>query len=133
MGASHRIEVNRDRRGIRCIATRNYIPLQTAFHAHWLMFQSPEGAEAFLQAFPSLAVAHRIERLEHERHELAAKTEARLARGGFDLGKFPAEQRRNIARRFIAADERLEGLARQIASCGGPRACGQNGSRGSGR
>ncbi len=71
-------------------------PPQTAFHAHWLISPSPEGAEEFLQAFPGLAIAHRIERLEHERRELAAKTETRVAWGGFDLGKFPAEQRRNI-------------------------------------
>ncbi len=82
------------------------------------MFPSPEGAREFVLAFPGLAIANRIERLEQERRELAAKTEARLARGGFDLGMFPAEHRRNIARRFIAADEKLEELARQIAELG---------------
>ncbi len=113
--ASQWIEANRDRLGVRCVATRNSFPLQTAFHADWLIFLSPEGTRQFLQAFPNLAIANRIERLEHERRELAAKIEARLARGGFDLAKFPAEQRRNIARRFIGADEKLEELARHVA------------------
>ncbi len=31
--AAQWVESNRDRLGIRCVATRNYIPLQTAFHA----------------------------------------------------------------------------------------------------
>jgi hypothetical protein len=36
----------------------------------------------------------------------------RLRRGGFNTGKFPAEQRRGIARRFIEADEKLDDVAR---------------------
>ncbi len=62
-----------DRLGIRYIATRNYIPLQTAFNGDWLMFPSLGGAKEFRQAFPGLAIASRIEKLEHERRQLAAK------------------------------------------------------------
>jgi hypothetical protein len=43
---------------------------------------------------------------------LAQKVDERLRRDGFDIGKFPGEQRRGIARRFIEADEKLEDLAR---------------------
>ncbi len=111
--ASQWVQTNRDRLGIQCIATRNYIPSRQPF-TRWMMFPSLGGAEEFLQAFPGWAIADRIERLEQERQDLAGKMEARLARGGFDLGKFPAGERRNIARRFIGADEKLEGLARQI-------------------
>ena len=40
--------------------------------------------------------------------ELAQKVDERLRRGGFDIGKFPGEQRRGITRQFIEADEKLE-------------------------
>ena len=75
-------------------------------------FREPGLANEFLRTFPRFDIPNRLEGLEHDRRELAAKVDERLRRGGFDIGKFPGEQRRGIARRFIEADEKLEDLAR---------------------
>jgi hypothetical protein len=105
--ASRWIIAKREANDIRLIGTKNYVPRQTAFYAHWLLFTDPMLADEFLQTFPRFDTAKRIEKLGHDRNELAEKVYERLRRGGFDLGKFPPEQRRAIALRFIEADDKL--------------------------
>ncbi len=105
--ASRWIIAKRETNDIRLIGSKNYVPRQTAFYAHWLLFTDPILAEEFLQTFPRFNTPKRIEKLGHDRNELAEKVDERLRRGGFDLGKFPPQQRRAIALRFIEADDKL--------------------------
>ncbi len=105
--ASRWIIAKRETNDIRLVGTKNYVPRQTAFYAHWLLFADPKLADEFLQTFPRFNTPKRIEKLGHDRNELAEKVDERLRRGGFDLGKFPPEQRRAIALRFIEADDKL--------------------------
>jgi hypothetical protein len=98
--------------GIRLVRTRNYVGRQTAFYVSWLLIREPGLANEFLQTFPRFDIPNRREGLERDGRELAQKVDERLRRGGFDIGKYPGEQRRGITRRFIEADEKLEGLAR---------------------
>ena len=110
--ASRWILARRGDRDIQLIWTRNYVARQTNLHAHWLLFQTPELADEFLRSSPRFNVGTRLERLEHERRELAEKVEARLRRGGFDLSKIAPEQRWAVAHRFIKAEDKLKDLAR---------------------
>jgi hypothetical protein len=105
--ASRWIIAKRETNDIRLVGTKNYVPRQTAFYAHWLLFTDPILADEFLQTFPCFNTPKRIEKLGHDRNELAEKVDECLRRGGFDLGKFPPQQRRAIALRFIEIDEKL--------------------------
>jgi hypothetical protein len=105
--ASRWIIAKREMNDIRLVGTKNYVPPQTAFYAHWLLFTDPILADEFLQTFPRFNTPNRIEKLGRDRKELAEKVDERLRWGGFDLGKFPPEQRPAIALRFIEADDKL--------------------------
>ena len=110
--ASRWIMERRDEQGIQLVRTRNYVGRQTAFYASWLLFRESGHANEFLRTFPRFDIPNRLGGLERDGQELAQKVDERLRRGGFDIGKYPGEQRRGITRRFIEADEKLEGLAR---------------------
>ena len=108
------ILARRGEQDIEVIWTRNYVARQTNLYAKWLLFRNPDFAEEFLRSFPRLNVQKHIERLEHDRQELAGKVEARLRRGGFDLGKIPPEQRRAVAQRYVEADDKLRDMSCQV-------------------
>src|SRR5688500_13234558 len=46
------IKARAGRDGIEFLATQNYIPPQTAFHAKWLRIQAAEVVTEFLDTFP---------------------------------------------------------------------------------
>ena len=95
---------------IRRIHTGNYVPKQTAFHAEWLLFQEDELASQFLTAFPRFQIPNRLQGLQRDRQTIATRMDERIHRGGFDMGKHPAEQRRAIAQRFIELDDKLRDI-----------------------
>jgi hypothetical protein len=100
----------RQQHDVRLVHTRNYIPRQTAFYADWLVFRDDELAAQFLTAFPRFQIPHRREKLRQDRQTIATRMEERLRRGGFDLGRHPAEQRRTIADRFVELDDKLRDI-----------------------
>jgi hypothetical protein len=95
---------------IRLVHTRNYVPRQTAFYADWLLFAEDELACQFLTAFPRFQVPTRLQRLHSDRQIIATRMEEGVHRGGFDIGKHPAEQRRAIAHRYIELDDKLRDI-----------------------
>ncbi len=64
-------------------------------------------AGELLAKFPALQIGHRLQGLREERRVIAQRMEERLCRGGFDIGKHPAEQRRAIAQRYIEFDDKV--------------------------
>jgi hypothetical protein len=97
---------------VELIATRNYIPPQTAFYASWLRFRDAEGAAEFLAAYPQHRLDGRMAKLEADREALIAKLQHRLKRGDFNLGRIgDAQQRENLARRYVEAAEALRSLS----------------------
>ena len=95
---------------IRLVHTRNYVPRQTAFYADWPLFQEDELACQFLSVFPRFQIPNRLQTLQHDGQIIAIRVEERLQRGGFDIGKHPAEQRRAIAQRYIELDDKLRDI-----------------------
>jgi len=90
------LKVQKDREKIRLVETRNYIPRQTAFYAQWLLFEKEPAFLEFLDA-------------------LAAELDRRLVRRDFDLSDVGGEQqRRNLARRYVEATDKLHQLDAQF-------------------
>ena len=59
------------------VETRNYIPRQTAFYAHWLLFEKEATFREFLEAFPHHALDARLAKTAEERDALAADLDRR--------------------------------------------------------
>ena len=57
---------------IELIATRNYVPPQTAFYATWLVFGDEAVAGEFLDAYPQFRLDGRIAKIEADRTALMA-------------------------------------------------------------
>ena len=92
--------------------------------ADFLLFREPGHANEFLRTFPRFDIPNRLEGLERDGRELAQKVDERLRRGGFDIGKFPSEQRRAMARRFIEGRREAGGPRSSrtgVAQLAGPR------------
>ena len=79
---------------IELIHTRDYIPLQTAFYAKWLLFRDEAAATAFLDAWPRHRLNERLAKLDEERRALTFKLEQRLKRGDFNLGRIGDDRQR---------------------------------------
>ena len=93
---------------IELIATRNYIPPQTTFHATWLVFGDEAVVGEFLGTYPQHRLDGRMDKLEADHHVLSAKLRDRLRRGDFNLGRVGDEcQRENLARCYVEAAEAL--------------------------
>ena len=58
---------------IELIATRNYIPPQTAFYATWLVFGDEAVGSEFLDTYPQNRLDGRIAKLEADREPLAGQ------------------------------------------------------------
>jgi hypothetical protein len=101
--------------GLQLIGTRAYVATLTVLYADWLVFSEARLAEEFLQLFPQCRFLNRFQRGQQRYHELEAKLGARLARGGFDLSRFPAGQRRAIVERYRDWDQQLAALADRLA------------------
>jgi hypothetical protein len=106
------VRAHRDDDAIRLVATRNYIKPRTALHMNWLLFRDEALANEFLDAFPQYQFEKRLERLRRERQLLTERVDRRLKRGGFDLSRFPEEQRPTIARRYVEAHDKIVDLHR---------------------
>ena len=102
------IQARQDRGSIKLIGTRNYVPLQTAFYANWLVIGDEAVAREFLEAFPSWNLDFRLAKLSDEIQKSIADIKLRLDRGDFNLGRVGnEEQRENLARRYVEiADKR---------------------------
>ena len=99
---------------IELIATRNYIPSQTAFYASWLLFRDQVAAE-FLTSYPQHRLDDRIAKLEADREELAAKLEYRVKRGDFNLGRIGDERPRvDLARGYVESAEAQRSLSSDL-------------------
>ncbi len=99
---------------IELIHTRDYIPLQTAFYAKWLLFRDEAAATAFLEAWPRYRMDERLAKLDEERQALALKLQQRLKRGDFNLGRIGDDrQRENLAHRYVETATTLRGLGSQ--------------------
>ena len=100
---------------ISLVATRNYSPPQTTFHATWLQFRDEAVASEFLDTYPQHRLDGRITKLEADREALTAKLQNRLRRGDFNLGQVGDErQRENLARRYVEAAEALRRLNSEL-------------------
>ena len=100
---------------ISLVATRNYIPPQTAFHATWLRFRAAEAAAEFLDTYPQHRLDGRIAKLEADHEALTAKLQNRLRRGDFNLGHMGDErQGENLARKYVEAAEALRGFGSEL-------------------
>jgi hypothetical protein len=100
---------------IELIATRNYLPPQTAVYAKWLCFREEGSAADFLDAYPQHRLDGRMAKLKADREELSAKLQRRLKRGDFNLGRVGDErQRENLARRYVGAAEALRGIGSEL-------------------
>jgi hypothetical protein len=106
------VRARRDEDAIRLVATRNHVKPRTALYVNWLLFREEALANEFLDAFPQYQFMKRMERLRHERQSLAERVDRRLKRGGFDLSRFPEEQRPTIARRYVEAHDNIADLHR---------------------
>ena len=100
---------------IELIATRNYVPPQTAFYATWLVFGDEAVAGEFLDAYPQFRLDGRIAKIEADRTALMATLQHRLQRGDFNLGRIGDDrQRENLARGYVAAAEALSGFRSEL-------------------
>jgi len=66
------LKAKTDQENIRLVETRNYIPRQTAFYAHWLLFEKEATFREFLEAFPHHGLDARLAKTAEERDALAA-------------------------------------------------------------
>lgn len=120
------LQARHDGDSIRLIETQNYIPLQTAFYATWLVIRDEATAREFLEAFPNLSLDSRLLALDAKSEQLRADLSSRLIRGDFDLARVGSEdQRENLARRYVetsdkihqlGADRRLLDIAKKLAT-----------------
>jgi len=102
------------RENIDFIRTRNYLPLKTAVHLHWLAFPDRTSAQAFLAAWAHHDSQKQLEKLSAERGELVQRIDRRLQIGRFDLSRLPEQDRLPVARRYIDLQERVGELSRHI-------------------
>jgi hypothetical protein len=101
---------NQKKHDIRRIGTRNYIPRQTAYYANWLLFLNKNLAEDFSKKFPQYDVTTRIQKVEEQLAELELHLEKKLNRGAYDLSRYPSDQRRAAAQRYLENDKKKEEL-----------------------
>src|SRR4051812_15227185 len=99
--------VTERRSTVRLIRTRNYLPLKTSVHAHWLAFEAPAIAESFVAAFPRYDLEARVNELKAELDVAVEKIEGRLRTGKFDLSRLPEQDRLPVARGYIELAEKL--------------------------
>ena len=108
------LQARHDGNSIRLIETKNYVPLQTAFYATWLVVRDGETAHEFLEAFPNLSLDSRLSALDAKIEQMKAELSSRLIRGDFDLGRVGSEdQRENLARRYVKLSEGVNALRRE--------------------
>ena len=112
--ASRWIKQKQKTHSIKRIVTRNYIPLQTAFYAHWLVFFEPVVAQEFLQAFPQSDTERTVTKLEADLQSLSEKVESKLSKGAYDLSRYPSDQRRAAAVRFIEFDDQIRSIKERL-------------------
>ena len=100
---------------IRLVETRNYVPPQTAFYAHWLLFEKEATFLEFLEAFPHHGLDERLAKTAEERDALAADLDRRRVRRDFDLSRVGDEQQRiNLARRYVETTDKIRQLDRHF-------------------
>jgi hypothetical protein len=99
---------------VRLVRTRNYLPLKTSVHAHWLAFETRAIVDEFVAAFPRYDLAARVNALNSERDVAAEKIERRLRTGKFDLSRLPEQDRLPVARRYIELTEKLRETEQRI-------------------
>lgn len=99
---------------IKRICTRNYIPVRTAIYANWLVFNDDIVAQEFVTKFPQFKTDLYMKKLKDDHDELQDKVNIKLTRGAFDLSKYPPDQRRSAARRFIEFDDQITALAERV-------------------
>lgn len=114
-GNTYRWVVDKQKKhGIKRICTRNYIPIKTAFYANWLVFNDDVLAQEFLTRFPQFVTDSSIKKLKSDLDELVGKVDIKLKRGAYDLSKYPFDQRRYAAQRFIDFDDQVRSLTERI-------------------
>ena len=102
------VKAKTDQENIRLVETRNYVPRQTAFYAHWLLFEKEAAFLEFLEAFPHHGLDARLAKIAEERDASAADLDRRLYRRDFDLSRVGDEQQRiNLARRYVETTDKL--------------------------
>jgi hypothetical protein len=105
------LKAQKDQEKIRLVETRNYVPRQTAFYAHWLLFEEETAFREFLEAFPDHGLEARLAKIAEERDALAADLDRRRHRRDFDLSRVGDEQQRtNLARRYVETTDKLRQL-----------------------
>lgn len=105
------IQARPDRGSIKLIGTRDYVPLQTAFYANWLVIGDEATAREFLEVFPGWNLDFRLAKLSDEIQKSIADRKLRLDRGDFNLGRIGSEeQRTNLAKRYVEIADNLHRL-----------------------
>lgn len=99
---------------IRRICTRNYLPIKTAFYANWLVFFDDEIVDEFMEKFPQYKIESHIEIIKYDLADLQGMINGKLVRGAYDLSKYPPDQRRAAAQRFIELDNQVRHLAERL-------------------
>ena len=109
------VKAKKDQERIRLVETRNYIPRQTTFCAHWLLFEEEAAFLEFLEAFPRHRLDARLVQIAAEREALAADLDRRRIRRDFDLSRVGDEQQRiNLARRYVETTHKIRQLGSQF-------------------
>jgi hypothetical protein len=105
------LKAKTDQENIRLVETQNYVPPQTAFYAHWLLFEMEAAFLEFLEAFPHCGLDARLAKTAEERDALAADLDRRRVRRDFDLSRVGDEQQRtNLARRYVETTDKIRQL-----------------------
>jgi hypothetical protein len=116
--ASRWLSAGRRSESFSLIVTHNYIrAFREALYSNWLATGDLYFSEEFLRIFPQFEFQFKLDRLENQRKELAEKIAKRVERGGFDLSKHPADQRRAIANHFIYMEEKLVDITCIVGAC----------------
>ena len=109
------VKAKTDQEKIGLVETRNYVLRQTAFYAHWLLFEKEATFLEFLEAFPHHALDARLAKTAEERDALAADLDRRRVRRDFDLSRVGDEQQRtNLARRYVETTDKIRQLGSQF-------------------
>ena len=110
------VNARKDSDKIRLVETRNHVPPQTAFYAHWLLFEKEATFREFLEAFPHHGLDARRAKTAGEREALAADLDRRRIRRDFDLSRVGHEQQRsNLARRYVETTDKIRELDKHLS------------------
>ena len=110
------VKARKDSDKIRLVETRNHVPPQTAFYAHWLLFEKEATFREFLEAFPHHGLDARRAKTAGEREALAADLDRRRIRRDFDLSRVGHEQQRsNLARRYVETTDKIRELDKHLS------------------